>query len=149
MYRLVTTSLGPIIPLSHFLAQGWPSLAPLRSVQFSLVAMGRRVTISSSTTFSSVQFSSRMMHHGHSYGHCCLHAWAIRCVHVFSVVLLRTHAWAIRCVRAWAIRCVHAWAIRCVRVCRANSSITAMPPPCSSLLEEIVIRRAIHGSLVW
>ena len=32
---------------------------------------------------------------------------------------------------------------------RANSSISAMRPPCYYLLEEIVILGVIHGSLVW
>ena len=32
---------------------------------------------------------------------------------------------------------------------RANSSISAMRPPCYSLLEEIVARGVTYGSLVW
>ena len=42
--------------------------------------------------------------------------------------------------------------LRCVfhpQATRANSSISAMPPPCYSLLEEIVILGVIYGSLVW
>ena len=34
-------------------------------------------------------------------------------------------------------------------ICRADSSISAMRPPCYYLLEEIVILGVIYGSLVW
>ena len=37
----------------------------------------------------------------------------------------------------------------CLRLFRANSSISAMRPPCYYLLEKIVILGVIYGSLVW
>ena len=83
---------------------------------------------------------------------------AARCMHV-GINCTRSTCWPVVDAQCWPVVDAQCWPVvdaQCWSVVdaqrvnvRANSSISAMRPPCYYLLEETVILGVIYGSSVW